>query len=94
MAKAKLTESGNVKLTLTPLQYATIRAMIYRTRLGGDNPIRDAISQLASDLEDFDYESEFVHEAKVICDMISYSYSPTDGLIIEVGVEDENRISQ
>lgn len=53
MAKAKLTDNGNVRVTMTPMQWDVIMSILNHTRLGSDNEARQAISELLVDLDAF-----------------------------------------
>ena len=59
MAKAKITQKGNVQVTMTPLQYEVIMRVLDFVRLGDRNDATSAISDFAIDLEPFNSEFGF-----------------------------------
>ena len=56
MAKAKMTQKGNVQVTMTPLQYEVIMRVMDFVRLGDMNAATSAISDFAIELEPFNSE--------------------------------------
>lgn len=59
MAKAKMTQKGNVQVTMTPLQYEVITRVMDFVRLGDMNAATSAISDFAIELEPFNSEFGF-----------------------------------
>ena len=51
MAKARITEAGNVKLTMSMEQFNVLQGIFNHVRLGHDNDARAAFSQLVIDIE-------------------------------------------
>lgn len=59
MAKARFTNKGNVRLTMTPLQYRVVNSVLDHCRLGDRNEAQSAISDLLLSLASFNYDYFF-----------------------------------
>lgn len=95
MAKAKMTESGNVRVTMTPLQYEVITQILDFVRLGDMNAATTAISDFAIELEPFNAEFGFGIEENNV--EVSFTRETKSGLTkqldkvtIEVNMYDED----
>lgn len=51
MAKARITETGNVKLTMSIEQFNVLNAILGNVRMGDANPLRSHFSQMLIDFE-------------------------------------------
>lgn len=95
MAKAKLTERGNVQVTMTPMQYAAITRILDFVRLGDRNAPTTAISNFCIDLENFNAEFGFgLDDEDVIVafsrETRSGAVKELDDVTIELYMEDED----
>ena len=59
MAKAKITDRGNVRVLMTTDQWNAIVSVLNYVRMGDRNPETIAVSDLMCELSDFNNEHEF-----------------------------------
>ena len=73
MAKARITESGNVKLTMSIEQFNVLNAICSNVRMGNTNPLRNEFSQLMIDIErdlgTWEYNDEY-EEVRVTASIV------------------------
>jgi hypothetical protein len=83
MAKAKITDLGNVKVTMSRDQYIAVMAILNRVRLGRSYPARSKISDLVIDLEEFNSYEDIEEEVDYLTEHVSFSYNEEEGFVIE-----------
>lgn len=83
MAKAKITDLGNVKVTMTRDQYIAVMAILHRVRLGRKYPATAEITDLLIDLEGFNSYEDLEEEVEYLTEQISFSYNDEEGFVIE-----------
>ena len=82
MAKIKVTDNGNVKVTMSKKQWAVLMAICDYVRLGNSNQAVTEISNLLIDAEGFNWDYIVEDNTKV-----SFTVDPEDGFIIELADE-------
>lgn len=90
MAKAKITNKGNVQVTMTHTQWEVVMSVLNHCRLGSDNVARAALSDICIDLSSFndtyDFGSGEFFKVTVTKEKKDGFIKEIDDFCIEVGV--------
>ncbi|MHB8123793.1 MAG: hypothetical protein ACYDG4_16785 [Desulfuromonadaceae bacterium] len=83
MAKAKITDLGNVKVSMTRDQYIAVMAILQHVRLGRTYPAAAEISDLVIDLQEFNSYADLEEEVEYLAKQVSFSYNDEEGFVFE-----------
>lgn len=83
MVKAKLTDSGNVKVTMSVDQWVAINAILSNVRLGSKPGLTTVISDFLIGLDGFNTEMGFDEDIFYYSEKVGVSLTE-DGMVIEL----------